>query len=132
MIKRKMGLMLLLSLSFTVSASASDKVEVDGINYYLYTKGSVRTANVTSPMEGHYSGNIVIPSKVSYGGADYTVTEIEERTFTTEADLSAIATVDAATPVAFDVYTLRGMLVRRQTTTLQGLHRGLYIVNGKK
>lgn len=32
----------------------------------------------------------------------------------------------------FTVYTLQGILVRKQATTLNGLPRGIYIINGKK
>lgn len=32
----------------------------------------------------------------------------------------------------FDVYTVDGKLVRQNTTTLQGLNKGVYVVNGKK
>ena len=33
---------------------------------------------------------------------------------------------------AFDVYAADGKKVRRQTKTLKGLPKGIYIVNGKK
>ncbi len=39
-------------------------------------------------------------------------------------------TVDAANPA--DIYQLDGRLVRSQATTLSGLSKGVYIVNGKK
>ena len=32
----------------------------------------------------------------------------------------------------FDVYTVNGIKVRHQVTTLEGLPKGLYIINGKK
>ena len=31
-----------------------------------------------------------------------------------------------------DVYTIDGKLVRRQTTTLRGLRKGVYVVGNKK
>lgn len=33
---------------------------------------------------------------------------------------------------AFDIYTVDGKLVRQNATTLQGLNKGVYVVNGKK
>lgn len=35
-------------------------------------------------------------------------------------------------PLSYDVYNLNGMLVRKNATDLNGLRKGIYIVNGKK
>ncbi len=47
-------------------------------------------------------------------------------------DPSGVRDVTTARPKTFTVYSLSGQIVRQNTTTLQGLPRGLYIVNGKK
>ena len=43
-----------------------------------------------------------------------------------------ISTVSPEADVPFDVYTLTGNKVRSQVTTLKGLPRGVYVVNGRK
>ena len=68
---------LILSVVFSTSASAYD-VKVDGIYYYLNSKG--KTAEVTSGGE-KYSGEVVIPSSITVGGKEYTVTSIGNYAF---------------------------------------------------
>lgn len=43
-----------------------------------------------------------------------------------------ISTVSPEADIPFDVYTLTGNKVRTNTTTLKGLPRGVYVVNGRK
>lgn len=74
---------------------------------------------------------VVIPKSIFYfmtGGASYP-TEI-----TFFYDLQKSTGVDGveAEEAAFDVYDLNGRLVRRQAADLNGLDKGIYIVNGKK
>ncbi len=69
---KKITLLLTLMLS-TLTASA-DEVEIDGICYNLIKKGNV--AEVTRNFNSSYSGNVVIPEKVSFEGVDYKVTSI--------------------------------------------------------
>lgn len=54
--------------------ASADVVEVDGICYNFIEKGKV--AEVTRNFNRSYSGNVIIPKKVSYGGVDYVVTSI--------------------------------------------------------
>ena len=58
----------------------------------------------------------------------------EERTFTTEADNTGIETISSKSEQQkkFNVYSLSGALVRQQVTSLEGLPRGIYIINHKK
>ena len=60
----------------------------------------------------------------------------EERTFNTPAATGIHVVYKNAdhvvSPQTFNVYTLSGGLVRQQTTSLEGLPRGIYIVNRKK
>lgn len=57
----------------------------------------------------------------------------EERSFKTPS-VTGIESVSlpSVRPTVFNVYSLSGAMVRHQTTSLEGLPRGLYIVNGKK
>lgn len=64
-----------------------------------------------------------------------TTTYGEERTFITPTStgINVISkNNEYIKPQAFNVYTLSGSIVRRQTTSLEGLPRGIYIVNHKK
>ena len=63
----------------------------------------------------------------------FVTTDADEKHF---ADLTAGTTTGidtiGAQPEPMDVYTTDGRLVRRQATSLSGLQKGMYIVNGKK
>ena len=55
------------------------EVEIDGINYELVSK--VKQATVIAKSSGEYSGKVVIPESVEYGGTAYSVTSIGEEAF---------------------------------------------------
>lgn len=69
--KHFLSLFILMLVPLAVNA---DAVEIDGICYNLIEKGKV--AEVTRNFNRNYSGNVIIPEKVSYGGIDYDVTSI--------------------------------------------------------
>ena len=71
MTKKLSFLFSLILLPLTASA---DAVEIDGICYNLIEKGKV--AEVTRNFNRSYSGDVIIPEKVSYEGTDYKVTSI--------------------------------------------------------
>lgn len=47
-------------------------------------------------------------------------------------DPSGVRDLTTSAPKTFNVYSLSGQMIRRNATSLQGLSRGVYIVNGKK
>lgn len=47
-------------------------------------------------------------------------------------DPSGVRDITTAAPKTFNVYSLSGQIIRRNAISLQGLTRGIYIVNGKK
>ncbi len=49
-----------------------------------------------------------------------------------DGEVTGIEAVGGSDAEAFDVYTLSGVQVRRAAKTLDGLQKGIYIVNGKK
>lgn len=79
---KKMMLFLMLLLSSTITA----EVKIDGVYYNL----SGRTAEVRSNPNGFYSGDVVIPSAVTYDGDNYTVTSIGDNAFAKCSDLTSI------------------------------------------
>lgn len=70
-----------------IGGYAADKIEVDGINYYFNADNN--TAEVTSKSP-KYSGDITIPSSVSYSGKTYTVTSIGIYAFNYCLDLTSL------------------------------------------
>lgn len=100
---------IMLLSSSVVSANAFYDFEVNGI-FYNYLNKAKRTVAVThkssSPYDynGEYSGNIVIPDKVSYKGATYSVTEIASYAFECRTELTGITIPNSVTcinPSAF-------------------------------
>lgn len=81
MIKSKKFLMLMLTLMVSVVINA--KVEIEGLYYNINSE--TKEAEVTSGNNGNnrnsYSGDIVIPSTVTYEGTEYKVTSIGEKAF---------------------------------------------------
>lgn len=81
--------------------------------------------------------------KIVKGGANATVkgtrayftstnANIKEMPLLIDGVATGVAGVQAAEDAAYDVYTLTGIQVRKGATTLGGLPKGIYIVNGKK
>ena len=73
----KKQLLLIVMMLLPMVASA-DAVEIDGIFYNLVTK--VQQAEVTSN-PNKYSGNIIIPSSITYENVKYDVISIQDRAF---------------------------------------------------
>ena len=73
----KKNILLTLIALFCVVYAQAGKVKIGDLYYYLYSTDN--TAAVTSPSSSSekYSGDIVIPSSVTYEGTTYSVTEIE-------------------------------------------------------
>lgn len=104
MIKRLffLGLQAVL-LSFTLSASGNYSFEADGIYYTLRGSGEVKVSS--GPFDGGYSGNVVIPGKVSNNGITYTVTSIESKAFYGCSDLTAISIPGSVVSIDDDAFT---------------------------
>ncbi len=88
---------LLLVLMLLPMVASADAVEIDGIYYNLLTKG--QAAEVTRKSSGSYSGDIVIPEKVSYNGAEYCVTSISSSAFSFCTDLTSITIPEGVTSI---------------------------------
>ena len=77
---KRMRQMVLLIAALLVSLNLSaQKVMVDGMNYFL--DPTKQTAQTYEGYQVVYTGDIVIPEKITYEGVEYTVTEIGSRTF---------------------------------------------------
>ena len=90
----------------TLTASA-DAVEIDGIWYNLV--GKSKTAKVTrnpsvSEYTGCYSGNVIIPSKVTYESIEYSVTTIGDGTFKGSYGLTSISIPNSVVSIGDEAF----------------------------
>ena len=90
-------------LTVSVSASAHD-FEVDGI-YYNITSSSDKTCAVTFQGSSYweysneYTGEIVIPESVTYGGTTYSVTSIGSSAFYNCSGLTSVTIPNSVTSI---------------------------------
>ena len=88
--------LLFLLLAILPMVASSDPVEIDGIYYNLITKA--KQAEVTSN-PNYYSGEVVIPSSVTYNDVEYSVTSIGERAFYQCGSLTSITIPNSVTSI---------------------------------
>ena len=99
--KKFVTLFLLTLLPFV--ASAADKIEIDGICYYLNSSDEAKTASVTSK-SGGYSGDIVIPESVTYEEVTYSVTSIGYDAFAYDSDLTSVTLPNNVTSIGSEAF----------------------------
>lgn len=80
-----------------ITVSAYD-FEVDGI-FYNITNRSSFTVEVTYYYEEPYSGDVVIPKTVTYNGAVYTVTSIDDYAFYDCSNLTTVTVPESVTSI---------------------------------
>ena len=86
-------LILIVTLFFNVSIWAYD-IEVDGICYNFLQDNEVEVTTKGLRAGGvYYSGEIVIPSTITYDGKNYNVTSIGERAFWSGKENSCLTSV---------------------------------------
>ena len=95
-------LFLLLAFGYAMEAK-SGEFTVDGIRYY-YTNEDDDEVSVTYSSSGKYSGNIVIPSTVTYNGKQYTVTKIGTGAFRNCTGLTAVTLPNAMTSIGRNAF----------------------------
>ena len=96
------ALLSILSMMMPLSASAYDFL-ANGI-YYNITSGN--TVSVTYKDTGYnsYSGSVNIPSTVSYGGVQYTVTEIGRSSFRACPNLTSVNIPNTVTTIGYAAF----------------------------
>ena len=86
--KKLFTLLLLTLLPFTAMAEGDDPVLIDGICYKLISKANV--AEVVANPTTEYSGDIVIPSSVTYEGSEYSVEKINDYAFNNSTGITSV------------------------------------------
>ena len=99
----KKNLLLLLLTLLPFVASAADKIEIDGICYYLNSSDEAKTASVTSK-SGGYSGDIVIPESVTYEEVTYSVTSIGSEAFYYCSNLTSVTLPNSVTSIGSSAF----------------------------
>ena len=83
-----------------MGAAKAEKVTIDGIRYDVITKA--KQATVISG--GNYSGNIVIPSEITYNNVTCSVTSIGERAFYFCTGLTSITIPNSVTSIGSSAF----------------------------
>ena len=108
---KRMKQMVLLIVALLVSLNLqAQKAKVDGMNYFL--DATKQTARTDEDYQVVYTGDIVIPEKITYEGVEYTVTEIGSHTFA-ESTITSITIPNTIKKI--------GMFAFEKCTTLQEL-----------
>lgn len=91
---------------FSLNANA---YEIDGINYSFNSEK--KTATVTSYSSSTYSGDIIIPSEVTYDGETYRVTSIGYQAFQGCSGLTSIIIPNTVTSISYRAFYGCGDLI---------------------
>ena len=93
---------LALAMNYMAANAFEGKAEVNGINYYIITKGAV--AEVISKNSG-YEGDVVIPSTIEYDGVTCTVNSIGNNAFLYESKLNSVTIPNTVTKIGTGAFT---------------------------
>ncbi len=109
----------MMNMSAPASASGQNVTRVDASGQRMSVSLTGLEPNVTYG----YRAFVKTVRGMKYG---------EERTFACPEELLDVNNPSVAEQKTFTVYNLRGSMVRRDASSLKGLPKGIYIVNGKK
>ena len=109
----------------TASAFAVAVEEIGELRYELDTETMKATVTVYKSNNNKYSGDIVIPSTVEYGGAEYCVTSIGEDAFIYCFDLTSITIPNSVTSIGdysfYECSSLTSITIPNSVTSIGDL-----------
>ena len=97
----KKQLLFLFAALLPMLASAQTKVYIDGIRYNLYKETKQAEVILRS---NNYIGSITIPTMVTYGGVEYSVTSIGDGAFFYCSGLTTITIPESVTNIGDDAF----------------------------
>ena len=100
------ALLALFSLCAVSSALAHD-FEVDGIYYNIVDNEAIVTykGSYSDHYNDEYSGNVTIPSNVTYNAKSYSVTEIDHKAFSGCSSLTSVSIPNSVTFIGQEVFS---------------------------
>lgn len=113
----KKQILFLVMILLSMTASAQGNVKIDGIYYTLNTDD--KTAEVAY-YRLRYSGDVVIPSSVTYNDIDYSVTSIANQAFAKSTDLTSVSIPATVTSIGsrafFECTSLASIVIEEGNT----------------
>ena len=95
---KRIIVILLMSVFTVFNSFAQGFFESDGVRYSVRSS-SQKTVAVTHLINDYYKGDVIIPSKVSYNGINYSVTAVEREAFYNCNELTSITISDGITVI---------------------------------
>ena len=119
-IKNMKKQLLLLAMILLPMVASADAVEINGIYYNVVSK--TNEAEVTNN-PNRYTGSVVIPERVTYGGKEYSVTRIGSYAFSDCYGLTSVSIPNSVTSIgerAFNnSYSLISLTIPNSVTSIE-------------
>lgn len=110
-------LLMIVVVGNTTTITLGQRAEVNGIYYYI----QIGTAVVTSNSE-HYSGDIVIPSEITFNNSKYIVTSIGYNAFGSCSELTSITIPNSVTSIGKNAFegcsSLTSVIIPNSVTSI--------------